>query len=268
MVLAEIPGCVKHIKLATARSASVRRWLDSKEGAEEAATSWSAYLCAHPVFPLDTFQSYLTFVLSARRPRCCQQSLNLPCRNSEIFVNPAWSVILTPCHFDAALLPPWSVLYVLPAMCLRFAPVFFVLLLFRFRFIILKEEFFPAELRWAVSSAPFFDLHHRTQPGVIWQRTPSKKGVSVHKNSFAPCQIVSSQRRATRSDVSFQTKHSECLVAADLAPNIYSHLRETLWFFKVICFPVSWSRQETGIVWIKALLAAVRAGEVSCETLG
>jgi len=32
-------------------------------------------------------------------------------------------------------------------MCLLFAPVLFVLFLFRFRFIIVKEDFFVAELK-------------------------------------------------------------------------------------------------------------------------
>jgi len=63
--------------------------------ASEAVTSQCADLCAHIVFPLDAYQPYFTFVLSAWRPRCCQQSLNLFCRDSKIFVNPAWSVILT-----------------------------------------------------------------------------------------------------------------------------------------------------------------------------
>jgi len=57
--------------------------------ASETVTSSSADLCAHPVFPLDTYQSYLAFVLSARRPRSCQQILDLFCNDSEIFVNPA-----------------------------------------------------------------------------------------------------------------------------------------------------------------------------------
>ena len=39
---------------------------------------------------------------------------------------------------------------------------------------------------------------------------------------------VSSQRRATRSDVSFQTKQSECLVTDELTPHTYIPLRETL----------------------------------------
>ena len=93
----------------------------------------------------------LTFVLSARRPRCCQQSLNLCCCDSDIFVNPAWSVILTHRHFEVALLPPWPLSYALPrpAMCLLFAPVLFVLFLFRFRFIIVKRRFL---YRWAQMS--------------------------------------------------------------------------------------------------------------------
>jgi len=33
-----------------------------------------------------------------------------------------------------------------------------------------------------------------------------QRGVLVHMNSLALCQLMSSQRRATRSDVSFQIK--------------------------------------------------------------
>jgi len=109
-----------------------------------------------PVFPLDTCHSYLTFVLSTRRPRCCQQRPNLFCHDSEIFVNPAWSMILADCYFDVALLPPWPVSYALLAMCIIFAPDLFSLCLFRFRFIIVKEDFFPAELKWVDFLGPFF----------------------------------------------------------------------------------------------------------------
>jgi len=103
-------------------------------------------------------ESYLTFVLSAQHPRCCQQSLNLFCCDSEIFVNPAWSVILAHCHFDVALLPPWPVSYALPAMCPLFAPFLLILFLFRFRLIIVRKDFFPAELKWADLLCPFFWL--------------------------------------------------------------------------------------------------------------
>ena len=111
--------------------------------ASETVTFQTADLCAHPVFPLDTCQSYLTFVFSAWCPRCCQKSLNSFCCDSKIFVNPAWSVILTHCHFDFALLPPWPELY---ALCFLFAPFLFVRLLIRFRFIIITKDLFPAEL--------------------------------------------------------------------------------------------------------------------------
>jgi len=98
----------------------------------------------------------LTFVLSTRHPRCCQQSLNLFCCD---IVNPAWSIILTHCHLNVALLPPRPVSYALPTTCLLFAPVLFVLLLFRFRFIIVREDFFPAELtEWSDLLCPFLWL--------------------------------------------------------------------------------------------------------------
>jgi len=65
------------------------RSITRRDCTSEAVSSRSADLCAHSAFPLDTCQSYLTFVLSARRPRCCQQRLNLFCLDSEIFLNPA-----------------------------------------------------------------------------------------------------------------------------------------------------------------------------------
>jgi len=43
-------------------------------------------------------------------------------------------------------------------MCLLFAPVLFVLFLFRFRFIILTEDFFTADLKSADFLRPFFRL--------------------------------------------------------------------------------------------------------------
>ena len=43
-------------------------------------------------------------------------------------------MILAHCHFDVPLLPPRPVSYALPALCFLFAPVLFVLFLFRFRF--------------------------------------------------------------------------------------------------------------------------------------
>jgi len=45
--------------------------------------------------------------------------------------------------------------------------VLFVLFLFRFRFIIVGEDFFPAELKWAYFLRPFFDLHHTTQSCIV-----------------------------------------------------------------------------------------------------
>jgi len=89
------------------------------------------------------------------------------CCDSEIFVNPAWSVILAHCHFDIALLPPWPVSHALSSMHILFAPFLFVLLLFRFRFIIVKAGFFLAELKWVDFLRPFFWLapHDRREIG-------------------------------------------------------------------------------------------------------
>jgi len=51
----------------------------------------------------------------------------------------------------------------------------------------------------------------------------AKRGVSVHKNSLAPLQMVLSQCQATRSDVSVSTKKSECFVTGELlvTPGVY-----------------------------------------------
>jgi len=76
-------------------------------------------------------------------------------------------VILTHCHFDVALLPTWPVSYALPARCILFAPVLFVLLLFRFHFIMVRKDFFPAELKWAGFLRPFFDLRRTTQSCIV-----------------------------------------------------------------------------------------------------
>jgi len=87
---------------------------------------------------------------------------------------------------------------------------------------------------------------------VCW--TPSKKFALVHKNSLASCQLVSSQRPVTHSDVSFQTKPewSHCLVTIELTTHISTPLRDTLCFFKVVCSPSSRSRRITGIRSIEA----------------
>ena len=80
--------------------------------------------------PIQYFRSIpvsrtLTFVLCTRHPRYCQQRPNSFCRGSEIFVNPAWSVILAHYHFDVALLSPWSVSYALLAIWILFDLVLF-----------------------------------------------------------------------------------------------------------------------------------------------
>jgi len=60
-----------------------------------------------------------------------------------------------------------------------------------------------------------------------------KRGIVIHTNSLASCQLVLSQRRATLSDVSFQTKSSECLVTVELTHYTYTPLIETLCFLNV-----------------------------------
>jgi len=51
---------------------------------------------------------------------------------------------------------------------------------------------------------------------LVWCWYPSKKGVWVYSNLFTPCHLVSSQRQAARSNVSVETKQSECFVNAKL----------------------------------------------------
>jgi len=99
---------------------------------------------------------------------CPQQRPNLFCRDSEIFVGSAWNVIHTHCHFNVALLPLRPVSYFLPVMCILFAPILFVLVLFRFRFIIVRKDFFPAEERnERFASVPLCDLHYMTQLCIV-----------------------------------------------------------------------------------------------------
>jgi len=111
----------------------------------------------------------------------------------KIFVDLAWSVILAHCHFNVALLPPWPVSYALPAMCILFAPVLFVLHLFRFCLIIVGKDFFPAELKSADFLRPFCWLAphdpvvHRAclfQPTFLFQQ---KSMPSNNALSFASC---------------------------------------------------------------------------------
>ena len=87
------------------------------------------------------------------------------CRGSEIFVSSVWSVIPAHCHFDVALLPPWPVLYALSVTCTLFAPVLFSPHLFWFRFILVQEDFFLAELKWTdiLRLAPVDPVLHRAR---------------------------------------------------------------------------------------------------------
>ena len=53
-------------------------------------------------------------------------------------------------------------------------------------------------------------------------------GVLIRKKSLTSCQLVLSQRRVTRSDVSFQTKQSKCLATVDLTLYTYRPQSEVL----------------------------------------
>ena len=67
---------------------------------------------------------------------------------------------------------------------------------------------------------------------------PQTRGAWVHKNSLTRCQLVSSQRQATCSDVSFRTKQS-CFVTVELTPHTNTHLRETFVFQSCLLSTVS-----------------------------
>jgi len=112
-----------------------------------------------------TCLSYLTFVLSARRPCCCQQCLNFLCRDSKIPVNLAWSVILAQCYLAKLLFCFHNNLY--RTLFLRHAlflhSYFLIFSSFDFVWwwsIIVKENLFPAELKWADVMRFFFNLHY------------------------------------------------------------------------------------------------------------
>jgi len=83
---------------------------------------------------------------------------------------------------------------------------------------------------------------------------PQKKKCLIHKNSLAFCQLVSSQHWVTHSDVSFQTKLSECLVTVELTLHIYFPVSDILPVFKANCSPPPLSHWVTWIVSIEALL--------------
>jgi len=64
-----------------------------------------------------------------------------------------------------------------------------------------------------------------------WPPT-KKRGVLIHKNSLASCQLVSSQQQVTRPDMSSQTKSSERLVTDELTPHTWvntPHIRTSEW---------------------------------------
>ena len=52
-------------------------------------------------------------------------------------------------------------------MCILFAPALFDLLLFQFRFIMIKKISFLLSSNERIASAPFFDLHQTTQSCIV-----------------------------------------------------------------------------------------------------
>ena len=81
--------------------------------------------------------------------------------------SPTRGVILAHCHFDIALLPPWSILYIFPGIYILILRLHFFLPPFWFRFIMIKNLF--PELSWTeqMSSAFLFELHYTTHPCVM-----------------------------------------------------------------------------------------------------
>jgi hypothetical protein len=67
---------------------------------------------------------------------------------------------------------------------------------------------------------------HSDPPSYSVSWHPSKRSILVRKNSLFVNDIVTVSN--TRSDVSFQTKYSECLVTVELTSHTYISLRETL----------------------------------------
>ena len=102
------------------------------------------------ICPSNMTVRYLPVVLDIRPSSFCPTPLLLSSeplfclRANEIFVNPTWCVVLTHYNFDITLLPPWPVLYLLPAICLLFAfpRLHFVCLLFRFGFMVFDKDIF------------------------------------------------------------------------------------------------------------------------------
>jgi len=80
---------------------------------------------------------------------------------------------------------------------------------------------------------------------------PPKRGFVSTQEFTRFLSTVSSQRRATRSDVSFQTKQCECLITVELTQ---THLGRRLCFIQVVWSPPSWSRRVTQIMPAEALL--------------
>jgi len=101
-------------------------------------------------------------------------------------------------------------------------------------------------------------------------------GVLLHNNSLTPRQLVSSQRRAARCDVSSETKQFYGLVTVRVTPHTYTHLKETLWFFKFVCSPpilscrVDWdyvNRSASLNNFGKIEIMNCKSRGVSCRTL-
>jgi len=109
---------------------------------------------------------------------------------------------------------------------------------------------------WCRSSSCSLRLCCSEHFQIFWRffccRPPSKKKVF----SYARIHLsnVWSQSRVTRSDVSFQTKKSECLVTMSWHPQTYAPLSKTLFFSNFLCSAPSMSRRVIRILWIKTLL--------------
>jgi len=101
-------------------------------------------------------------------------------------------------------------------------------------------------------SARFFKTALRAVS--IYSLIRINSGPNILRSCFIHCQLMLSHRPFTRSDVSFETQYSGCLVTVKLTLHTYTPLRETLWFFKAVCSPPSRSRRVTRIMFIKALL--------------
>jgi len=76
---------------------------------------------------------------------------------------------------------------------------------------------------------------------------------------------VSAKCRATRSDVSFQTKSSECLLTVELTPHIYIPLREALFYPSCLLSTVTVTPSDSNYVNRSASLKRVRSKSTEAD---